>query len=289
MNWLFLGIAIGLLLSIPSTWAFSRRTERKVKELEREARANERLAEQATMTRGLAHEIKNPLSTIGLNVQLLQEDAADIERATADQPAIADQAGKVRRRLGTLGREAVRLREILEDFLRFAGRIELDRQPTDLNALVDELAVFYEPQASEAGIKLRTQLDPSLPQADADPSLLKQATLNLMINATQAMADARRDNQPHGGANELILQTKPIQRKEGKREIKRLCIDVVDTGPGMSDEVRENVFSPYFSTKRTGTGLGLPTTRRIVEEHGGELKLHTEPGRGSSFTIELPS
>jgi signal transduction histidine kinase len=284
MNWLFLGIAIGLLLAIPGAWAFSRRTERRVTELEREARANERLAEQATMTRGLAHEIKNPLSTIGLNVQLLQEDAADIERAAEHQPVIAEQAGKMRRRLGTLGREAVRLRETLEDFLRFAGRIELDPQPTDINALVDELAVFYEPQASEAGIKLRCKLDAEPPTIMADPSLLKQATLNLMINATHAMADAARDNRPHGGANELILRT---TRSTGKDA--RLCIHVIDTGPGISDEVRDKLFEPYFSTKRAGTGLGLPTTRRIIEEHGGALTLHTEVGRGSEFTIELPA
>jgi signal transduction histidine kinase len=280
MNWFFLGIAVGLLLAIPGAWAFSRRTERKVKELEREARSNERLAEQATMTRGLAHEIKNPLSTIGLNVQLLQEDAADIERAAEDQPAIAEQAGKVRRRLGTLGREAVRLREILEDFLRFAGRIELDKQPTDINALVDELAVFYEPQASESGINLRTQLNAQPPMAQADSSLLKQATLNLMINATHAMADAKRDKQPNGGANELILRT--------TREGNKLCIHVIDTGPGIRADVKKKLFEPYFSTKRTGTGLGLPTTRRIIEEHGGELSLHTELGKGSEFTVELP-
>jgi len=281
MNWFFLGIAVGLLIAIPGAWAFSRRTERKVIELQRQARSNERLAEQATMTRGLAHEIKNPLSTIGLNVQLLQEDAADIERAASDQPAIAEQAGKVRRRLGTLGREAVRLREILEDFLRFAGRIELDKQQTDINALVDELAVFFEPQASEANINLRCQLEANPPTVKADPSLLKQATLNLMINATHAMADAKKDNQPHGGANELILRT---SRGPGK-----VCIHVIDTGPGMTEQVKAQIYKPYFSTKRTGTGLGLPTTRRIVEEHGGELTLHTEPGRGSEFTIELPA
>lgn len=284
MNWLFLGIAIGLLLAIPGAWAFSRRTERRVMELERQARSNERLAEQATMTRGLAHEIKNPLSTIGLNVQLLQEDAADIERATADQPEIAEQAGKVRRRLGTLGREAIRLREILEDFLRFAGRIELDTQPTDINALVDELGVFFEPQASEAGIKLRTQLNAQPPTALADPSLLKQATLNLLINATHAMADAKRDSQAHGGANELILRT---SRSNGK-DSNKLFIHIIDTGPGIAEDVKAKLFEPYFSTKRTGTGLGLPTTRRIIEEHGGTLTLHTELGKGSEFTIELP-
>lgn len=284
MNWLFLGIAIGLLLAIPGAWLYSRRTERKVMQLEREARANERLAEQATMTRGLAHEIKNPLSTIGLNVQLLQEDAADIERAAEDQPEITEQAGKVRRRLGTLGREAVRLREILEDFLRFAGRIELDTQPTDINALVDELAVFFEPQASESGIKLRCQLEASPPIGQADPSLLKQAALNLLINATHAMADAKRDGQAHGGANELILRTSRSPSKEGNK----LCIHIIDTGPGIADDVKAKLFEPYFSTKRTGTGLGLPTTRRIIEEHGGALTLHTEPGKGSEFTIELP-
>lgn len=285
MNWFFLGIAVGLLLAIPGAWAYSRRTERKVMELEREARANERLAEQATMTRGLAHEIKNPLSTIGLNVQLLQEDAADIERAAEDQPAIAEQAGKVRRRLGTLGREAVRLRETLEDFLRFAGRIELDTQATDINALLDELAVFYEPQAAESGIKLRCQLEANPPMANADPSLLKQATLNLMINAIHAMADAKRDAAPHGGANELILRTSRSTGKDGHK----LCIHIIDTGPGIAEEVKTKLFEPYFSTKRTGTGLGLPTTRRIIEEHGGELTLHTELGKGSEFTIELPA
>jgi signal transduction histidine kinase len=285
MTLLFLGIGIGVLLAIPGAWLYSRRTERMVRGLERRARANERLAEQATMTRGLAHEIKNPLSTIGLNVQLLQEDASDIERAAEGQTEIAEQAGKMRRRLGTLGREAVRLREILEDFLRFAGRIELDKQPTDLNALVDELAVFFEPQAHEAGVNLRTQLDPQLPKATADPSLLKQATLNLMINATHAMTDAKRDHAASGGANELILRTSRATTKSGDR----LRIHVIDTGPGMSDEIKSQVFKPYFSTKRTGTGLGLPTTRRIVEEHGGELTLHTEPGRGSEFTIELPA
>jgi len=188
------------------------------------------------------------------------------------------------RRLGGLGREAVRLREILEDFLRFAGRIELDRQQTDINALVDELAVFFEPQAADAGVKLRTQLDADPPTALADPSLLKQAILNLMINATHAMVDAKRDNQPHGGARELILRTSKATTKKGTR----LCIHVIDTGPGIAKDVQAKLFEPYFSTKRTGTGLGLPTTRRIVEEHGGELTLHTELGRGSEFTIELP-
>lgn len=281
MAWLFLGIAIGVLLAVPCAWAFNRQTERRVRGLERQARSAERLAEQATMTSGLAHEIKNPLSTIGLNVQLLQEDLAEIAGATDEQSDVGQQVGRVQRRLAGLGREAERLRDILEDFLRFAGRLELDRSPTDINKLVDELAVFFEPQAAEQQVKLRVQCQANPAEALADAALLKQALLNLLINAVHAMADARDAGHPTGGANELIVRT--------SRDESRLRIHVTDTGPGMPPDVIARVFEPYFSTKRSGTGLGLPTSRRIIERHGGSLSVHSELGRGTDFVIELPS
>lgn len=281
MAWLFLGIAIGVLLAVPCAWLFNRQTERRVRGLERQARSAERLAEQATMTSGLAHEIKNPLSTIGLNVQLLQEDLAEIAGATDEQSDVGQQVGRVQRRLAGLGREAERLRDILEDFLRFAGRLELDRSPTDINKLVDELAVFFEPQAAEQQVKLRVQCQAIPAEAQADAALLKQALLNLLINAVHAMADARDAGQPTGGANELIVRT--------SRDESRLRIHVTDTGPGMPPDVVARVFEPYFSTKRSGTGLGLPTSRRIIERHGGSLSVHSELGRGTDFVIELPA
>jgi signal transduction histidine kinase len=280
MAWLFLGIAIGVLLAVPCAWVFNRRTERRVRELERQARSAERLAEQATMTSGLAHEIKNPLSTIGLNVQLLQEDLSEIAGATDAESAVGQQVGRVQRRLAGLGREAERLRDILEDFLRFAGRLELDKAPTDINKLVDELAVFFEPQAAEQRVNLRVQCQADPAEVLADAALLKQALLNLLINAVHAMADARGAGHATGGANELLVRT---SRDDG-----RLHIHVTDTGPGMSADVVARVFEPYFSTKRSGTGLGLPTSRRIVERHGGSLNVHSEPGRGTEFVITLP-
>jgi len=281
MAWLLTGILIGVLAALPGAWLFNRRTERRVRELERQARATERLAEQATMTSGLAHEIKNPLSTVGLNVQLLQEDLAEIAGKIDEDSDAGQQVGRVRRRLAGLGRETERLREILEDFLRFAGRLELDTAPTDINQLVDELAVFFEPQAAEQRINLRVQCQASPAEALADASLLKQALLNLLINAVHAMADARDAGQPTGGATELLLRT-------SRDEIGRLCIHITDTGPGMPDDVLTRVFEPYFSTKRSGTGLGLPTSRRIVEQHGGTLTAHSEVGRGTDFVIALP-
>ena len=281
--WFLLGVAVGVGVTGPIAVLLARRVAAKVRRLEQHAQTNERLAEVGSMTSGLAHEIKNPLSTLGLNLQLLQEDLADIADHLDDDEA-ADKLARVRRRFEMLTRETSRLREILEDFLRYAGRVQLDKQPTDLNRLADELIDFFEPQAREAGVNLRSQLAADPATVSADPTLLKQAVLNLMINATQAMTQARDQQQTHGGADELILRTQ--RRKHLGRD--ELRLHIIDTGPGIPDDLRERVFQPYFSQKRGGTGLGLPTARRLVEEHGGSLALHSEPGRGSEFIITLP-
>lgn len=285
LSYLFIGLGIGVLLSIPLAAMWGRRTERRVRQLELRARAAERLAELGTLTGGLAHEIKNPLSTVGLNVQLLQEDVHDLAQGAGLSEAHHDGLGRVQRRLESLSRETHRLRDILEDFLRFAGRVELDPQATDLHAMIEELIDFFEPQAREAGINLRTQLSAEDATLTADAGLLKQALLNLMINAVQAMTQAREKSEAHGGADELIVRTERA-RSAGGAEFR---IHVTDTGPGMPEDVVAKVFQPYFSTKRGGTGLGLPTSRRIVEEHGGSLSVHADPGRGTDFTISLPA
>lgn len=286
----FLGLGVGVLLSVPLAYVWNRRTARRVRGLEQRARAAERLAELGTLTSGLAHEIKNPLSTIGLNIQLIQEDLNDVLQQTstanhtADRPEADESAQRLRRRFDSLARETAHLRTILDDFLRFAGRMELDREPTDLNALVDELADFFAPQARQAGVHLRTQLTADPGQAAIDAGLVKQALLNLLINAAQAMQTAREKQEPHGGADELIVRTARAKHL-GEDEIR---VHVTDTGPGIPEQVAAKVLQPYYSTKRGGTGLGLPTARRIVEEHGGRLTVHSEPGRGSDFALCLP-
>ncbi|MEO0588527.1 MAG: histidine kinase dimerization/phospho-acceptor domain-containing protein, partial [Planctomycetota bacterium] len=190
----WVGLAVGSLLAVPAAWWWGRRIEHRVRDAEARARAAERLAEIGTMTSGLAHEIKNPLSTLGLNAQLLEEDLDDIA-AAVENPDARDRLARSHRRFETLRRELARLREILEDFLRFAGRIKLDRRPARLNTVVEELIDFFEPQAQADGIRLQTQLDADPDDADLDATLLKQALLNLMINAVQAMADARAARQ----------------------------------------------------------------------------------------------
>src|SRR5262245_4663833 len=137
--WTILGVVIGVVVMLPLTRQLLRRAEKRARQAERRARDSERLAELGSMTGGLAHEIKNPLSTIGLNAQLLSE-------AIGDSSLPTDQRERLLRRIEALSREVERLRGILTDFLQFAGRIKLDPQPHDLAALVDEISDFFHPQ-----------------------------------------------------------------------------------------------------------------------------------------------
>ncbi len=267
----FLGAA--LAAGAAALW-FQRRAQRDRDRLSsalRRAVDAERLAEIGAMTGGLAHEIKNPLSTIGLNAQLLAED---LDRAVPEQ----EDRDRIHRRIDILLREIDRLRSILGDFLQFAGRIRLDPEPQDLRNVIDELVDFFLPQARRHNVQLRTALPPAEVIAQVDASLLKQALLNLMLNAVEAMAEPPATGEVT--ARELIIRL--------TEEAGNAVIHVIDTGPGMDARTVERVFHPYFSTKRGGTGLGLPTARRIVQEHGGEMNVHSEPGRGTDFRISLP-
>jgi signal transduction histidine kinase len=229
--------------------------------LERRARHAERLAELGTLTGGLAHEIKNPLSTVQLNLQLLQEDMR------ADDPAYS----RLIHRLNTVKNETSRLRETLDDFLRYAGRLELDRKPVELNELLEELVDFFTPQAQAQRVQLRLRKSDTPLTVPADAKLLKQALLNLMINGVQAMSS-------RGGEMILTVSAEPDDA----------VIEVIDTGPGIPPDSVERIFQAYYSTKKGGTGLGLPMAKRIVDEHGGRLAVKSEPGKGTDFTLRLP-
>lgn len=260
LNWLLAaGWACSLLIAVAVAVVVS---HRRFVRLERRAQQAERLAELGTLTGGLAHEIKNPLSTVQLNLQLLREDL------DPHNPAY----GRVINRLATVQRETARLKDILDDFLRYAGKIELERRPVEINRLLEELVDFFSPQAQLQKVQLRLNRSAGDVVVEADPRLLKQAVLNLMLNAVQAMGQ-------DGG--ELILSA---ARSDGE-----VRIDVIDTGGGISPQVQERIFDAYYSTRKGGTGLGLAMTRRIVQEHGGRLTLQSEVGKGSDFTLHLPA
>ncbi len=272
---LLVGLGIGLLLGagagVVASRVIVRRAVGRVRVAERRARSAERLAEIGSMTGGLAHEIKNPLSTIGLNAQLLHEAVADLDLPEQDK-------GRLTRRVGALRLETERLRGILSDFLEYAGELRLARAPVDIGTLLEELSDFYDPQARASGVRLR--VEPPRPAVTAwiDGPHVKQALLNLMLNAVSVM------EHPAITTRDLILRAEACD-DDGVASVR---LHVIDTGPGMTDETVEKIFRPYFTTRAGGTGLGLPTARRIAEAHGGRLEVHTTPGVGSDFYVTVP-
>lgn len=275
MSYLLLGLIIGAMCAGAIAFLVFKIQSARIRSAERRARSAERLAELGAMTGGLAHEIKNPLSTVGLNAQLLSEGIEELAISEEEK-------GRLVRRVHSLRREVERLRGILTDFLQFAGELRLDRKPADLNTAVEELVDFFLPQAEKSGVRLRSDLVPEALKAEVDVAHVKQAVLNLLLNATQAMASSPVEA---ARPRELIVRTNRATDAE-KRSVAQ--IHVIDTGPGMSSETIAKIFQPYFTTKSGGTGLGLPTARRIIEAHDGRLEVHSETGRGTDFCLTLP-
>ncbi|MGD9647918.1 MAG: nitrogen regulation protein NR(II) [Pirellulales bacterium] len=222
----------------------------------------DRYTEIAQLAGALAHEIKNPLSTIRLNMELLSEEFADAE---------SPRERRVLMKIQTVERECQRLQDLLDDFLSFAKVRAMRREPTDLNAEVARLFEFFRPQASEAGIELVTYFDPDLPSVPLDREMFRAALFNLVLNAQQAM--------PSGG--QLVART--------NRHNAGVELDLIDTGAGMDQRTLDQIFNAFYSTKPGGSGLGLPTTKKIVVAHGGSLHVESAPGKGTKFTIELPA
>jgi two-component system, NtrC family, sensor histidine kinase HydH len=231
----------------------------------RNAELNQRLVDQYTeiarLAGGLAHEIKNPLSTIRMNMELLAEDLGDSD-SPRDRRAL--------KKVELVERECLRLQDLLDNFLRFTKAHRLNLQPSDLNVQVGQVLDFYRPKAKEAGVEIVDYLSSNLPTVLLDREAFHGALLNLVLNAEQAM--------PNGG--QLVVRT--YGTPDG------VALDLIDTGCGMDGPTQAKVFDAFFSMKRGGSGLGLPTTRKIIEGHGGQISLQSEVGRGTQITIKLP-
>lgn len=264
-KWLIAGIALGAVSVLPFAMWRHRRDVKRTEEAIKRAQVSERMAEIGNMTSGLAHEIKNPLSTVGLNAQLLAEDVEHLEIPQ-------DEKSRITSRLDSLSREVERLRGILDDFLQFAGRMKLHCEDVDLREVIHELEDFYHSQCDSEGVVMRMQFPETPVIAHVDASLLKQAILNLLINATQAMQECDQ--------KELIVRL--------ESDSKEARIHVIDTGSGIEQDKIDENFHPYVSTKRGGTGLGLPTTMRIAQEHGGHITVDSTVGQGSDFVVCVP-
>jgi PAS domain S-box-containing protein len=222
---------------------------------------SERIAALQLLAAGVAHEIGNPLNSLTIHLQLL-------ERRLRNLPA--EERGQFTQPLAVAQEEIKRLDTIVTQFLRAIRPAPLHRAPHDLNSLVRDAADFLQPELKSRNILLELDFAPGLPVLDVDEDQLKQAFFNIIKNASEAMKQ--------GGL--LKIRT----GSEGEW----VNITFADTGGGMTQQTMARVFEPYFTTKKTGSGLGLMITQRIVRAHGGEVALESDPGRGLRLTIRLP-
>ena len=233
----------------------------ELKELEEKVRRADKLSALATMAAGMAHEIKNPLSSMKVLSQLLPKKF--------DDPEYRQKMSEI------LPREINRIDKIVESLLGFARATTLVFAPAELTELLEENLNYYEPQASAAGIKIVRDYA-ALPMIEVDRAQLSQVFSNLIINAIQAM--------PSGG--QLKIETRPGKKVEGM--LSTIKIVVADTGHGLPEETIKKLFDPFFTTKHGGTGLGLTISHSIVDGHQGDIRVQSQLGQGTVFTVTLP-
>jgi signal transduction histidine kinase len=250
-------------------------TSRTFNEMVERLRENRLLAERlhfaerstalGRLASAVAHEIRNPLNFINLSIDHLRERL---------HPEQAKRREDFERILRSMKDEISRLNRLVVDFLSFGKPMRLDPRPCALDRVLRDVAALVDHKARDQGIALTVEADDGLPEIVADPELLKTCFLNLMINAA--------DSMPAGGALAVSLT------RADENGIDALVVTVRDTGHGMSPEEIRTAFEPYFSTKETGVGLGLALTKKIVEDHGGSIRLESEPGKGTLARLALP-
>jgi signal transduction histidine kinase len=249
-------------------------TEKRLQEVR--LRQTEKLASLTTVAAGMAHEIKNPLGSMSIHVQLIQKllnSAADMSggRQTDVPDSVSVPYTKFNRHITTINEEIQRLNRIVVDFLFAVRPIEIYPVKSDINRLIKEVIKFVHYELKNANIKYKLRLKRHIPAVKIDKRYIKQALLNLIKNAIEAMSDS-------GGL--LTINT--------EADDQQVTICVRDDGPGIPEAEASRIFEPYFTTKVKGSGLGLTLVFKIVREHSGDISVSSRPGEGVCFTIKLP-
>ena len=219
-------------------------------------------SELAQIAGSLAHEIKNPLSVIRMNMELVEEDLEESETL---------RERRVWTKLQTVHAQCQRLEKLLNDFMKFARLRDLELQIGSLNRQITLVLDMYEAQARAQGVQINRYLDPELPAMHLDQETLQAALANLVKNALESM--------PEDGELTAITRVTPVG----------IAMDLIDTGCGMSDNTALNMFNAFYTTKPTGSGLGLPMARKVVQAHGGRIDVQSQEAQGTKFTLEFPT
>jgi signal transduction histidine kinase len=229
----------------------------RLREAEASMRRSERLAALGQLSAGLAHELRNPLPTIRTSAEMLTKRLStghDVARELA----------------GYILSEVDRTNLLVTRFLEFARPLQLRRERTDINALLDQAIEHFVHQQATPRVTIHRAYDPELPLLDCDATMLERVFFNLIQNAADASPDQ----------GVITIKTRA---GGGYMEIA-----VIDRGSGIRPEHREQIFNPFFTTKTSGVGLGLPIASKVVDEHGGRIVVQSAPGQGSSFVVQLP-
>lgn len=237
------------------------------KELEEDLKRADRLALLGTLAAGLAHEIRNPLGGIKGAAQLLRRSA--------------EGNGSVHEFTGIMIREVERVNQLIEQLLDLSRPSQLTLRPINIHEVLEEVLLLEGQAIGDKEMHVRKWFDPSLPPVRGDRAQLTQVFLNLVKNAFQAMDD--------GGVLTITtrLETDYHVRADGTEPNRFIWVDLADEGGGIADDDLPQIFSPFFTTKVNGTGLGLATSYRIIREHGGTIRVESTEGKGSTFRVSL--
>lgn len=214
----------------------------------------------------LAHEIKNPMNSIIINMEVLKTAVHELTEDSPKQRA----SEKAKKYLNAIEGEILRLDKVIKGFLDFANPSQSTKIKFKLNPLIQETVDFMRNEMAQKKVKLVVDLDPHLPSFLGSPDQIKQALLNLLLNALQSLTD--------GG----VIQVKSTF--DGHY----IYVSIEDNGPGIEKAILNQIFTPYFTTKARGSGLGLSIVQRVAREHDGEIRVSSEYGKGAEFVLLLP-
>jgi signal transduction histidine kinase len=244
------GERIGALLTL--------RDAETVRRIEDEIELSHRLANIGRLASGVGHEVKNPINAIVVHLELLRQKLQQVDPTT-------------RRHMDVIGSEIQRLDRVVQMLVDFTRPVELRLSDLDVRKLLEDVTTLASPDAARHGVRIERQLPgvPLLVRADSD--LLKQALLNVVLNGVQAM--------PHGGTLNI----------RGSKHDEAVMIEVCDEGSGIPSDIRDKIYNLYFTTKKTGTGIGLAMTYKVMQLHHGSVDFESVDGHGTTFRLRLPA
>ncbi len=235
----------------------------KLKKKEKHETIKADLTEAGILASGLAHEIRNPLNSIKINIQLLQED---IEESTIPE----EEKLEFKETVEAITYEIGRLNELMTNFLTYARPVMLKKAKVDLNSFIKSLIEFLSNQANAANVKFNLYLPENPIEMEIDEQKLRQSFLNILINDIQVLS----------GGGQIDISMKIV------RDI--VVIEIADNGPGMTESFMKEMFVAFSSQRKGGTGLGLSIAQKMIKAHGGGIKVKSELGKGATFSIILP-